>query len=84
MVRERHSVCVETRDCSIVRFPTTALILGQTSRDPQSQGARLGRQFLRRNQAVLDSFGVSGELDYDGIETQVRLTTSAVSQRLVE
>jgi McrBC 5-methylcytosine restriction system component len=76
MVRERQSVCVETRDCSIVRFPTTALILGQTSRDPQSQGARLGRQFLRRNQAVLDSFGVSGELDYDGFETQVRLTTS--------
>jgi hypothetical protein len=71
----RHALCVETRDCSVVQFPATALILGQISRDPQLQGARLGRQLLQRNQAILGSFGVTGELVYDGLETRVRLTT---------
>lgn len=67
--------CVETRDCSVIQFPATALILGQNSRDLQSQAARLGRQFLRLNQAVLMSFGVTGELEYDGIESRIRFTT---------
>jgi hypothetical protein len=46
MAHDRQRLCVETKDCSVAQFPATALILGQPLRDAQSQGARLGRQFL--------------------------------------
>jgi hypothetical protein len=75
MAHERQKVCIETRDCSVIRFPATALILGQTSRDSQSQAARLGRQFLNINHHLLSSFGVTGELDYDGVDARVILRT---------
>jgi hypothetical protein len=78
MAHERQKLCVEARDCSVVGFPATALILGQISRDPQSQAARLGCQFLNTNHDVLETFGVTGELDYDGVNTLVVLRTGTI------
>jgi hypothetical protein len=75
MAHERQRLCIETRDCSVVRFPATGLILGQPTRDPQSQAARLGQQFLNINHSLLVSFGVTGELSYDGVDTRVVLRT---------
>ena len=75
MAHERQRLCVEARDCSVIQFPATALILGQSSRDPQSQAARLGRQSLTINRDVLESFGVTGELNYDGVDSRVILRT---------
>lgn len=78
MRREKQatSACIETKDTSESRFDATELILGKGSRDPQAQGARLGRQFIVQNRRALEAFGVEARLIYDGINVAIQFRTS--------
>jgi hypothetical protein len=74
--RQPASACFETKDTSEARFDATDLILGKGSRDPQSQAARLGRQFIAQNGRTLAGFGVEAELVYYGVKVSIQFRTS--------
>ncbi len=67
------SPCFEIVDSSTARLPATFLLKSQSSRDPQSQAARLANHFIRQNQGILGNIGISTGLDYDGSTVDIVL-----------
>jgi hypothetical protein len=69
--------CFEAIDSSLLRIPAHFLLKGSIPREPHSQMARLGKQFIQQNHGVLHDLGVSAELAYDGSSVNLLLKTSS-------
>ena len=67
------SPCFEVADSSMARLPAVSFLKGNLPREPQSQAARLAKQFIRQNQGILRNFGITAGLDYDGSSVDVIL-----------
>ena len=65
--------CFEVTDSSMTRLPAVSFLKGNLPREPQSQAARLAKQFIRQNQGILRNFGITVGLDYDGSSVDIIL-----------
>ena len=72
----KDTACFEAEDNSLFAIPATKLLTGTPPRDPQAPAARLANQFLRQNRGILQDFGISGNVHYDGTEVNIQLRTS--------
>jgi len=72
----KNTACFETEDYSLFAIPATKLLSGTPPRDPQAPAARLANQFLRQNRGILQDFGISGNVHYDGTEVNIQLRSS--------
>ncbi|HEY0761181.1 MAG TPA: hypothetical protein VGD61_02330 [Pyrinomonadaceae bacterium] len=62
-------------DSATLVIPAETLIVGVPSRDRASLSARLARQFLSVNEGILEDFGVSGSVQYDGSNVKLVIST---------
>ena len=62
-------------DCSTARLPAHFLLRGQTSRDPNTQAARLADQFVQQNRARFRELELSVGAHYDGASVTLVVQT---------
>jgi hypothetical protein len=73
------AVTFNATDCSTARLPARFLLRGQTSRDPNTQIARLADQFVEQNRARFRELELSVGAHYDGssitlvVQTGIRI-----------
>ena len=72
----RPTVCLETTDSTSLHESATFLDSASTARDRQAQLARLGNQFILQNQGILNQFGATAEMAYDGSTVDLIFRTS--------
>jgi McrBC 5-methylcytosine restriction system component len=71
------SRCIETVDSTTARIPSFFLLNGQSSRDPNSQLARLAQQFVTQNRTRLLELDAHVEVAYDGTSVDLQVSTHA-------
>ena len=70
----RLSSSLEVSDSTTTDFPVLFLLpANHNSRDPQSQAARLANQFIWQNRGLLNNFGITTDLKYDGTSVRIIL-----------
>ena len=72
----RPTVRLETTDSTSLHESATFLDSASTARDRQAQLARLGNQFILQNQGILNQFGATAEMAYDGSTVDLIFRTS--------
>ncbi|MCK4257844.1 MAG: hypothetical protein KAX49_02640 [Halanaerobiales bacterium] len=70
------SPCLEITDSSILRISSEFFLKGDRPRDYWSQAGRLGKQFITQNRGILNDFGISASIDYDGNSVDLVLKSS--------
>ena len=68
--------CFEMSDLSVKDVPAQFLIKNDSSRNPESQIARLSHQFVNDNRGLLRDYGVSVEIKYDGQSVYLTFNSS--------
>jgi hypothetical protein len=69
------TVTFNATDCSTARLPAHFLLRGQTSRDPNTQIARLADQFIEQNRARFRQLELSVGAHYDGASVTLVVQT---------
>lgn len=69
-------ICLELNDSSEKDYPAAGFF-GCRARDPESQAARLGEQFVRQNRAIFAAMDVSAACHYDGVRVRLVLKSGA-------
>ena len=64
--RPRQTVCLETTDSTLSRWPASFLNWASRRQDAHSQAGHLVNQFIQQNRGILSQFGVATEVGYDG------------------
>ncbi len=74
-IKPKEDSCFDIVDSSKLRIPATMLLKGDLPRDPQGISARLANLFIAQNKGILNSFGTTAELAYDGQHVDLVFTT---------
>jgi McrBC 5-methylcytosine restriction system component len=72
----RPTLCLETTDSTVFRPHATFLVSASPGRDLQAQAARLASQFVQQNRGILNQFGVTSQIAYDGSTVELVFRTS--------